>query len=161
VEVVMRVKIAVAGAMAWGLLAAPLAAQARPLTITGARGITFGAVLPGVPVVALRTDPVMSGEFDIRGPNRGTVLLTFTLPAQMDGPAGAQLPLLFGGGDAGYSAARVITSQVGFDPKQPYTAALPNNGRAAVFIGGTAAAAANQRAGPYTATVTLTVTVLP
>jgi hypothetical protein len=144
-----------------GLLVAPLAAQGRPITVTGTRGLTFGAVLPGIPTVVTRTDPVGSGALEIRGPNRARVLITFTLPLAMTGPAGAQLPLTFSAADAGYSASGSINSQVGFDPKQPYTADLPNNGRASVFIGGTANAPPSQRAGAYTATLTLTVTVLP
>jgi len=136
-------------------------AQGKPLTVTGVRGVTFGAVFPGVPRVISRTDPANSGQFDIKGPNRSDVLLTFVLPLTMTGPAGAQLPLAFGSSDAGYSQAQSIGSQVGFDPKQPFTAALPNNGRASVFLGATANPTANQRAGAYTATITMTVTVLP
>jgi hypothetical protein len=138
-----------------------LQAQGRPLTVTGQRGLTFGVVLPGVPRVVLRTDPANSGEFEIRGPNRGQVLLTFVLPLAMTGPAGAVMPLAFGASDAGYSQSQAIGSQVGFDPKQPFTANLPNNGRASVFVGATANPASNQRAGAYTGTLTLTVTVLP
>ena len=148
--------------LAIGLLAlgAPLQAQGKPVTVTGMRGVTFGPVLPGVPRVVLRTDPANSGEFDIKAP-KGNVLLTFVLPLVMTGPAGAQMPLAFGASDAGYSASQAIGSQVGFDPKQPFTAALPNNGRAAVFVGATANPAVNQRAGAYTATIVLNVTVLP
>jgi hypothetical protein len=79
----------------------------------------------------------------------------------MTGPAGAQLPLSFSSSDAGYSQSQAIGSQVGFDPKQPFTATLSNNGRGSVFIGGTANPTTGQRAGVYTATITLTVTVLP
>jgi hypothetical protein len=79
----------------------------------------------------------------------------------MTGPAGALMPLTFGSSDAGYSQSQAIGSQVGFDPKQPFTAVLPNNGRASVFVGGTANPATNQRAGAYTATLILNVTVLP
>jgi hypothetical protein len=142
------------------LLGLPLQGQGRPLTISGVRGVTFGAVLPGIPRVVLRTDPANSGQFDMRGP-KGPVLLTFVLPVAMTGPAGALLPLSFGASDAGYSSTQSIGSQVGFDPKQPYTATLPNNGRASVFVGATANPTTNQRAGAYTATLTLTVTVLP
>ena len=142
-------------------LAAPLAAQGRPLTVTGARNLTFGAVLPGVPRVITRTDPANSGQFDIRGPNRNQVLLAFVLPIRMTGPAGALLPLTFGSADAGYSQSQAIGSQIGFDPKQPFTATLSNNGRGSVFMGATANPATNQRAGAYTATIVLTVTVLP
>jgi hypothetical protein len=142
--------------------AAPPALRAqRPLTVTGVRGITFGAVFPGVPRVIPRTDPAGSGQFDIRGPNRAQVLLAFLLPLTMTGPAGAQLPLAFSSSDAGYSQSQSIGSQVGFDPKQPFTAVLSNNGRGSVFMGATANPAANQRAGAYTATITLTVTILP
>jgi hypothetical protein len=138
-----------------------LGAQGKPVTVTGVRGVTFGAVFPGVPLVISRTDPANSGQFDIKGPNRSNVLLTFVLPLTMTGPAGAQLPLSFGASDAGYSQSQAIGSQVGFDPKQPFTATLSNNGRGSVFVGGTANPTANQRAGAYTATITLTVTVLP
>lgn len=136
-------------------------AQGKPLTVTGARDLVFGAVFPGVPRVISRTDPANSGQFDLKGPNRSDILLTFTLPLTMIGPAGAQMPLAFGSSDAGYSQSQSIGSQVGFDPKQSFTATFSNNGRGSVFIGGTANPAANQRAGAYTATITLTVTVLP
>jgi uncharacterized protein DUF4402 len=149
----------VIGVVAAGF-AQPLAAQSKPLTVTGIRGVTFGAVLPGVPRVILRTDPANSGQFDIRGP-KGNLLLTFVLPIAMTGPAGAQMPITFGAGDAGYSATQAIGSQVGFDPKQPFTATLPNNGRASVFVGASVNPATNQRAGAYTGTITLNVTVLP
>lgn len=129
--------------------------------VTGARNLTFGTVLPGVPSVILRTDAANSGQFDIRGPNQGMVLLTFVLPVALTGPAGALMPLTFGASDAGYSQAQSFGSQVGFDPRQPFTATLGINGRGFVFVGATASPAANQRAGGYTATLTLTVTVLP
>src|SRR3989442_8590543 len=141
------------------LLGVPLLAQGKPLTVTGVRGVTFGAVLPGVPRVVLRTDPANSGQFDIKAP-KGNVLLSFVLPLTMTGPNGALMPLTFGSSDAGYSATQAIGSQVGFDPKQSFTAALPNSGRASVFVGATANPTTNQRAGAYTATLILTVTVL-
>ncbi len=143
------------------LLAAPLGAQGKPLTVTGVRGVTFGAVLPGVPRVVVRTDPANSGQFDLKGPNRSQVLLTFVLPVTMTGPGGALMPLTFGANDAGYSQSQAIGSQVGFDPKQPFTAMLSSNGRGSVFVGATANPSTNQRAGAYTATLTLNVTVLP
>ncbi len=148
----------VLGAM---LLGVPLRAQGRPLTVTGVRGVTFGAVLPGVPRVISRTDPANSGQYDIRGSSRRQVLLSFVLPLSMTGPAGALMPLSFGASDAGYSQSQAIGRQVAFDPKQPFTATLSNNGRGSVFVGATANAATNQRAGAYTATLILNVTVLP
>src|SRR5213596_3395579 len=141
----------VIGAM---LFAVPLGAQGKPLTVTGVRGVTFGAVLPGVPRVVLRTDPANSGQFDIKGP-KGNVLLSFVLPLTMTGPSGALMPLVFGSSDAGYSATQAIGSQVGFDPRQPTTVIFPNNGNVSVFVGATANPGTNQRAGAYTGTITL------
>jgi hypothetical protein len=136
-------------------------AQGKPLNVSGVRGLTFGAVFPGVPRVISRTDPANAGQFDIGHAKFNTIQLTFTLPSVMAGPAGATMPLVFGANDAGYSSPETITSQVGFDPRVPFTTALDKNGRAAVFIGGRAQPAPSQRAGAYTATITLTVTVLP
>lgn len=142
------------------LLGRPLRAQGEPVMVTGVRGVTFGAILPGVLQIVSRTDPANSGEYEITGPS-GSLILTFVLPAAMSGPAGTLLPLTFGSSDAGYSATQVIGSQVGFDPKQTFSATLPSTGRASVFIGGTVHPAMNQAAGEYTATLILNVTVLP
>src|SRR5437773_12537549 len=89
-----RESLVVLGVM---LLAAPLLAQGKPLTVTGVRGVTFGAVLPGVPRVILRTDPANSGQFVIKGP-KGPVLLSFMLPLSLTGPGGAFRPIVFGAG---------------------------------------------------------------
>ena len=133
----------------------------RPLRVDGVRDLTFGTVLPGIPRQVLRTDPAGSGEFQIRGEKFSQVELTFTLPTQMTGPAGAAMPAVFGGNDGGYSVTQAITSQVGFDPTQPFRSQLDRNGRGSVFLGGTATPVAGQRAGSYTGTVTLTVAYLP
>jgi uncharacterized protein DUF4402 len=139
------------------LAGSPLAAQGRPLQVRGQRAITFGTVLPGVPLTVSRTDPANSGEFELRGQKDAQVQLTFSLPPAMTGPAAATMPLAFGGGDAGYSATQSIAAQVGFDPSQPFLARLSNNGRASVFLGGTVNPGTGQRAGAYTATITLSV----
>ncbi len=148
-------------ALSSATLPSVLGAQGKPLNVTGVRGITFGVVFPGVPRVVLRTDAANAGQFDIGHAKFAPILITFTLPSAMAGPAGASMPLVFGANDAGYSSPETITSQVGFDPRLPYTTALDKNGRAAVFIGGRAQPAPSQRAGNYTATITMTVTVLP
>jgi hypothetical protein len=142
------------------LAGVPLQAQGKPLTVIGTRGVNFGAVLPGIPRVVLRTDPANSGQFDMKGPKGGPVLLSFVLPLSMTGPSGALMPISFGSSDAGFSATQSIGSQVGFDPRQPTTVTFPNNGNVSVFVGATARPGTNQRAGAYTATITLTVTYL-
>jgi hypothetical protein len=136
-------------------------AQGKPLSVTGMHNLTFGAVFPGVPRVIGRTDAANAGQYDVGYAKFAPIQLTFTLPSSMAGPAGATMPLVFGANDAGYSSPETITSQVGFDPRVPFATTLDKNGRAAVFIGGTAQPLASQRAGAYSATITLTVTVLP
>lgn len=133
----------------------------RPLTVQGTRSLTFGSLLAGVNKTVLRTNVVNGGQLDISGPSRATVLLTFTLPASMTGPAGATLPLSFGSNDGGWSPPQQIATQTGFDPRVPYTAPLDQNGKVSVYLGGTAKPTANQKAGSYSGTITLTVVVLP
>jgi hypothetical protein len=109
----------------------------------------------------LRTDAINGGQFDISGPSRASVLLTFTLPASMAGPGGATLALRFGSNDGGWSPPQQIGTQTAFDPRLPHTAPLDQNGKVSAYLGGTAQPTANQKAGSYTGTITLTVVVLP
>jgi len=142
------------------LLAAPASGQGgRPLRVGGERALTFGIVFPGVPRHIVRTDPVGSGEFSIRGEKFLQVLMQFTLPTFLTGPGGARMPLSFGAGDAGYSTT-TIGAQAGFNPIAGGTGQLSRNGRGSVFLGGTAQPAAGQAAGAYTGVVVLTVIVL-
>jgi hypothetical protein len=140
---------------------AQLLTAQRPLTVQGTRSLTFGGLLAGVNKSVPRTDVINSGQLDISGPKNASVLLTFTLPATMAGPAGATLPLSFGSNDGGWSPPQQIGTQIAFDPRVPYTAPLDQNGKVSVYLGGTAMPTAGQRAGNYTGTITLTVVVLP
>jgi len=135
----------------------PAAAQGRPLGVSGQRPLRFGTVLPGIPRVILRTDAAQSGEFQVTGTKFSQVQLTFALPMVMLGPAGATMPVSFGGSDGGFSELVSVGSQVGFDPTQLFLAVLSKNGRGSVFLGATANPGVGQRAGSYAATVTLSV----
>ncbi len=137
----------------------PLGAQGNgpPLRVRGRQSLAFNTLLPGVPELVQRTDAARSGQLEIRGRMNTLVMLQFLLPGEMTGPGGAILPLAFGLNDAGFAASRRRGSQVGFDPNAPFTAGLPQNGRGFVFLGGTAQPQPNQRAGSYSATVTLIV----
>jgi hypothetical protein len=143
-----------------GLATSPVAGQ-RPITVTGVRTLNFGTLLPGVPRTVARTDPVNSGQFTLGGPHGTQAQLTFTLPSVMTGPAGATLPLVFGGGAAGYSQTQNIGSQVGFDPTQPFVVTFSQQGSGSVYLGGSASPASTQRAGTYSATITLNVATYP
>lgn len=133
--------------------------RAQSVSVTGIRGLTFGTVLPGVPTHILRTDPVNSGQFEVRAPPPKLIQLTLTLPTQLNGPSGATMPLSFATNDAGFSITNVITSQVAYDPNRPYVTAVVTN-RVGVFLGGTVSPLGSQRAGAYTATVVLSVVIL-
>lgn len=139
------------------LVAAPnvLAAQ-RPLRVTGVRGIDFGVVIPGIPQTVARTDAMRSAEFEISGPNRGDLLISFTLPTMLTAPGGGTVSIVFGPASAGYSQSQAIGNQVAFDPAQPFAATLSNNGRGAVFLGATLQPAAGTAAGDYSAPITIT-----
>jgi hypothetical protein len=141
--------------LALAACASPLQGQRTP-TVTSVRGLTFGNVLPGVPTVVPPADAARSARFDIRVNNRGLALIIFILPPVMTGP-GVSLPLSFGATSGGFSASGSQTGMTLFDPRVPFTGTAANNGRATVFLGGTALPAGTQRAGSYTGTVTLTV----
>jgi hypothetical protein len=132
--------------------------------VTGIRPLAFGTLLPGVPATVLPTDPSYSGQFNLTGRNNESVQITFTLPSSMSGPGGATLPLTFGAGSAGYSAAGSTGSETSFDPSTTQTVRLTHNaggtGTGSVFLGGTASPSVTQRAGSYLGTVTLTATFL-
>jgi hypothetical protein len=103
---------------------------------------------------------VNSGQFEIQGPFLTFIQLTFTLPALLNGPSGATMPLSFATNDAGYSFNNTIGSQTAFDPHQPRSTVIWIGGRSGVFLGGTVSPVPGQRAGSYTGTVVLTVVVL-
>ena len=142
------------------VVAMPLVGQ-RPITVTGVQSLAFGTLLPGVPTIVVRTDAAKSGQFTIIGPHGSQAQVTFTLPAVLTGPGGATLPLTFAGSDAGYSQTQNIGSQIGFDPKQSFLITFSQQGSGSVFLGGTARPAPTQRAGAYTAIITLNVASFP
>lgn len=135
-------------------------AQGRPLRVRVQTELTFGTLLPGVATLVPPTDPLNAGEFEVRGRNRSEILIQFFLPADLQGPGGAAVLLTFGPGAAGYSPNLNINNQLAFDPAVPQVVALPNNGRAAVFLGGTASPPTNLPAGDYANTVTLQIAYL-
>ena len=144
------------------LLTAPLAAgRAQNIQVTGIQGVSFGSMLPGVSTIVSRTDALRAARFDIKGAGTSRIVeLRFTLPAALSGPGGATLPLSYTAGDGGFSAEQSVASQIGFDPRTAYTATLSGPGRGSVFLGCRATPAANQAAGNYSATLTLTVAYL-
>jgi len=157
-----RLTLAMFVATCVGLVAATGSAHAqgnggRPLSAFGRQTLNFGTLFPGVPTSISRTDALNAGEFEIRGRKNTEIAVDFTLPAALT--SGAQsVPLQFAPGDGGYSPSGTIAAATAFDPRVELVTTLSNpNGRLYVYLGGTALPGSQQRAGHYTATITLTV----
>lgn len=140
-----------------GLAAVPLSAQGRQLSVIGQQALSFGTVIPGVPVTISRFDPANAGQFEIRGERGAEVRIDLTLPAHLTAGPSATLPLEFTSVDGGIAIDRTVGGTQSFDPRLPVTVVLPGNGKAYVYLGGTARPASDQAIGPYAATITLTV----
>lgn len=138
-------------------LPAAAPAGAQQLRVDGTRNLDFGTLIPGVPTLVSPTDAPRAGRIEIVGSAGATVQLLFTLPAVMTGPRGATLPLEFGPAAAAWSSVRAVGTLVPFDPRVPFSARLSAEGRAAVFLGGAVHPVTTQAAGPYGATVTITI----
>jgi len=144
------------------LLAAPfwasqVAAQGRPLQVRVRNELSFGVLLPGVPTTVLTVDPLNAGEFDIRGQKNTEVMVQFTLPAELSGAGAVTIPLIFGPGAAAWSPTADINNQFTFDLAIPQVFTLSKNGRASIFLGGTALPSEATPAGDYSNTVIIQV----
>lgn len=129
----------------------------RGITILSSRDLTFGNVFPGVSK-AIAVTAATSGRYRVDGQSNASVTLTFTLPANLANGANL-LPINSWTGH--HNSANNATTGVSFTPSAaPTNATLSPAGRRWVFIGATVAPAANQAAGTYTATATLTVAYL-
>jgi hypothetical protein len=140
----------------FALLSSPAAAQGRGLSIIPRQDLSFGTVIPGVPVAVAPSSPAGAGQLEIRGRRNAPVLLDFTLPSALTA-FGASLPLSFVGGDAAFSADPAFGAAQFFDPRTAQIAVLASNGKLYVFLGGRVTPDASQPAGSYGATITLTV----
>lgn len=125
-----------------------------PISVTAGRDLAFGNVFPGLNSTVAVTDP-NSGRWDVTGQMGASVQLTFGLPATLSGPT--TMPI------ATYTAHwNQSNSPVGgtdFTPSAaPTNAQLdPVTGQLYVFIGATVSPAANQPAGLYGGTLSMTV----
>jgi hypothetical protein len=135
--------------------APPAAAQ---VTVTPIRDLAFGSVIVGIPSTVGPSHPTRSGQFRITAPVNTKVQVRFTLPNQLAGPAGAQLPINFSSNDAMAVGGWAGATPVIFNPKATRNLQFTGGTIYNLFIGGTVSPAANQRQGNYAATITLTVT---
>jgi hypothetical protein len=141
-----------------------------PLTGTGTRALQFGVIVPGTTTVTILPRSSAGGEFRIAGvKNRKSVDISFTLPTQLTGPAGASIPLNFNGNYAALceidtsgacETASVVTWNPVTTPTFRDTPTRYKPGRKVyaydayqVYLGGVASPAASQRQGTYTASI--------
>ena len=154
-----------------GSLAAAANILAAPLTGTGVRALQFGLIVPGTTTVTVLPNTSADGQYRIVGvKNRKSMDISFTLPTQLTGPAGATIPLSFNGNYAGlceindatgvcepasYFTWNPVTTPSFHDQPTRYKPGRPRYTYDAyqVYIGGVASPAANPRQGTYTASI--------
>ncbi|GIW52293.1 MAG: hypothetical protein KatS3mg081_1648 [Gemmatimonadales bacterium] len=134
----------------------PASGQFGPFAF-GFRNLAFGSLLPGVPESVSPADGSRSGRFVVFGLRRAEVRIDFSLPAALAGAGGENLALQFGPTDGGFSTTPAAASMVVFDPRVPLVTRLGNTGLLYLWLGGTALPSGQQRAGNYSATITITV----
>ena len=124
-----------------------------PITVAGTQSLDFGDVFPGVSKAVAAND-ASSGRFSLTGQASADVNLTFTLPTQLTS-GGNNMPI---GSWVGLTnTTNTPAGGTSFTPSASATAsAFGGSGSLFVFVGGTVTPAANQAAGTYTGTVTLT-----
>jgi hypothetical protein len=142
-----------------------------PLTGTGTRALQFGVIVPGTTTVTVLPNTTADGQFRITGvKNRKSLDISFTLPTQLTGPAGATIPLSFNGNYAGlceindatgvcepasYFTWNPVTTPSFHDQPTRYKPGRPRytyDGYQ-LYLGGVASPAASQRQGSYSASI--------
>jgi len=147
-----------------------------PLSGVGTRALQFGVIVPGTTSVTVLPNTPRGGEFRIAGvKNRKSIDISFTLPTQLTGPAGASIPLSFNGNYAGLceidtsgacEAASYFTWNPVTTPSFRDTPTRYKPGRKVyqfdtyqLYLGGVASPSTTQRQGTYTASIGLLLVV--
>jgi hypothetical protein len=139
-------------ALTGALLLCPGARAIAQYSVAEVQPLSFGYLTQGVTEIVPYTDTFRRGVVTING--SGQTWIRVTLPASLVSPQGAAIPLQFLNGDV---AAQESGKAAGtFDPAASVRVNL-SKGTASLFIGGRAVPALTQRAGSYSATVTVIV----
>lgn len=117
------------------------------------QNLSFGPVMPGVAAPVLVSDAARRAEWLLTG--RGNATVRFVLPAALVGPLGAQMPLVFVNGDAGWRRSQGGGGIRTEDPNAPFSVNVPNRQTVRLYLGGTAQPTPTQQAGTYVGTVTV------
>ena len=131
------------------------------LTVTPGGDLLFGTIAPGATSDIITTN-ADAGDFTVSG-NGSNVTLSFSAANGfvLQGPGGATMSITTDGTDAGWSNDSDPNNIVGsWDPNGGSVTgvdiAADADNTIYVFIGGSITAGANQTAGTYTETITLT-----
>lgn len=130
---------------------APRPASAQ-YTISPVQPLAFGYLTQGLIEVVPYTDTFRRGAVSVDG--IGQVWIRLVMPTTLVSPQAATIPLQFLTGDV--ASQESGKPAVAFDPTASTRVNL-GKGTAWLFIGGRALPAANQRAGLYSATMTVIV----
>jgi hypothetical protein len=144
-----------------GMLLGPATPAAAQVSVAGIRNLAFGPVIVGIPSSVAPSDAIRSGQYRFTAPAGSRVRLDFDLPSQLNGPAGAKLPIKFGKTDAVAvgNAPGSVPTVLDPNPKANLKYEMGASTAANLFLGGTVTPAANQAPGSYVATIVLTVTI--
>ena len=130
---------------------------ATPLHAVALNDLSFGTVLPGIPLSVPVGDP-RAGQFEVLGSVGESVRVEFGLPAALTAHDGSLLPMTFSGSDgfASYTRGHAVAGFV-FNPQAPVITTLGPDGRLFLRMGASVFPGRPQVSGPYRATITLTV----
>ena len=129
----------------------PMRARAQ-FAVAQVQPLAFGYLTQGLTEVVPYTDTFRRGVVTVDG--SGQAWVRVVLPTTLVSPQGASIPLQFLAGDV--AAQETGKAPAAFDPSTSVRVNL-GKGTASLFIGGRAVPAANQRAGAYSATMTIIV----
>ncbi|HUF51748.1 MAG TPA: hypothetical protein VMN60_13060 [Longimicrobiales bacterium] len=121
--------------------------------VTADQDLSFGLVTPGVPAQVLTTDVANRAKLTVQG--RGRYRISFTLPSELTGPGGQQIPLTFGATDGRVEIRNRIET---FDPVAGHEFRInPADVSAQIYLGARATPGTGTKAGTYSATIVMMV----
>ena len=131
--------------------ASPSRARAQ-FAVAQVQPLAFGYLTQGLTEVVPYTDTFRRGVVTVDG--SGQAWIRVVLPTTLASPQGASIPLQFLVGDV--AAQEAGKAPAAFDPSTSVRVNL-SKGTASLLVGGRAVPALNQRAGVYSATMTVIV----
>ncbi len=151
----------VAGRAQSGSVLATATISTTALTVLGVGDLSFGNVLPGVPVTVNPKTSSTTGKFEFHGNKNAQINVSFAFPAQLStGMGGWTMPIAFGATSGCENNQDKQNACAVYDPSTPLVVRLRNQNAPGdtyfVWLGGVVSPAAGQHAGVYIGTITVT-----